>query len=385
MNPMKSQRLTQHLIDPEDCIRCNTCEESCPIEAITHDDNNYVVDANICNRCRACVSPCPTGAIDRWHTVDQPYTSAQQLSWQKLPAQLFPPLAPTEEVVADAALKAKAPLSASKPVLHLYHRNAPALGVVRTIERATKMAAEDDVWHIVLDFGNQAMPVLEGQNIGIVPPGLDANGRQHVERLYSVASARSGEKHGTNTIALTVRRKPGGNCSNYLCDLLPGQTVNTVGPFGSTFLMPEDPNANLIMICTGTGVAPFRAFIQHRLRTMRNAKGRLLLFFGGRSPAELPYCGQEKSLPEDFLDHYFGFSRHPDESKTYVQDLVRLTADRLRQLLVDAGTNVFLCGRRGMESGVEESFRFVLDGTDEAWPTLHQKMLESGRYHVETY
>ena len=37
----------QHLIDPEVCIRCNTCEETCPVDAITHDDRNYVVDAEV--------------------------------------------------------------------------------------------------------------------------------------------------------------------------------------------------------------------------------------------------------------------------------------------------------------------------------------------------
>lgn len=56
--------LNQHLIDPEICIRCNTCEETCPIDAIVHDSANYVVKADVCNGCMACVSPCPTGAID---------------------------------------------------------------------------------------------------------------------------------------------------------------------------------------------------------------------------------------------------------------------------------------------------------------------------------
>jgi len=41
--------IKQHLIDPEICIRCNTCEATCPVGAITHDDNNYVVRADVCN------------------------------------------------------------------------------------------------------------------------------------------------------------------------------------------------------------------------------------------------------------------------------------------------------------------------------------------------
>jgi benzoyl-CoA 2,3-dioxygenase component A len=51
--------IRQHLIDPEICIRCNTCEATCPVNAITHDDRNYVVRADVCNGCMACISPCP--------------------------------------------------------------------------------------------------------------------------------------------------------------------------------------------------------------------------------------------------------------------------------------------------------------------------------------
>ena len=40
--------MRQHLIDPEICIRCNTCEETCPVDAISHDSRNYVVDASKC-------------------------------------------------------------------------------------------------------------------------------------------------------------------------------------------------------------------------------------------------------------------------------------------------------------------------------------------------
>ncbi len=78
--------MRQHLIDPEICIRCNTCEETCPIDAITHDARNYVVDPAICNNCNACISPCPTGAIDSWRQVsrDRAYTLDDQLSWDTL-------------------------------------------------------------------------------------------------------------------------------------------------------------------------------------------------------------------------------------------------------------------------------------------------------------
>ena len=79
----------QHLIDPEICIRCNTCEETCPVDAVTHDARNYVVDVAKCNGCNECIAPCPTGAIDNWRQVDKarPYTLAEQFGWDSLPAQ----------------------------------------------------------------------------------------------------------------------------------------------------------------------------------------------------------------------------------------------------------------------------------------------------------
>ena len=63
------QVIRQHLIDPEICIRCNTCEATCPVGAITHDSRNYVVDAGKCNLCMDCIPPCPTGSIDNWRQM----------------------------------------------------------------------------------------------------------------------------------------------------------------------------------------------------------------------------------------------------------------------------------------------------------------------------
>ena len=87
--PAPMEVLRQHLIDPEICIRCNTCEETCPVDAITHDANNYVVKAEVCNGCMACISPCPTGSIDNWRTVlkSQAYSIEEQFTWDELPAQ----------------------------------------------------------------------------------------------------------------------------------------------------------------------------------------------------------------------------------------------------------------------------------------------------------
>ena len=85
-----AELFNQHLIDPEICIRCNTCEATCPVGAITHDSRNYVVIADKCNFCMACVPPCPTGSIDNWRMRPKAaaYTVEEQLSWDDLPAAL---------------------------------------------------------------------------------------------------------------------------------------------------------------------------------------------------------------------------------------------------------------------------------------------------------
>jgi len=81
-----AELLNQHLIDPEICIRCNTCEATCPVGAITHDSRNYVVIADKCNFCMACVPPCPTGSIDNWRQV--PKAPVVLSLSKRMPAQL---------------------------------------------------------------------------------------------------------------------------------------------------------------------------------------------------------------------------------------------------------------------------------------------------------
>ena len=193
--------LKQHLIDPEICIRCNTCEEMCPVDAITHGDDNYVVDVATCNFCMACIAPCPTGAIDNWRMVTTPWSLEEQHSWSDLPAQpeLAGAAAGALEAIEDevdvliatahggAGGKSIAPRSASKPSVNLFNRAKPAIATVTGTYRLTSEDSTTDIRHVILDFGDVPFPVLEGQSIGIVPPGTRADGRPHDIRLYSVA------------------------------------------------------------------------------------------------------------------------------------------------------------------------------------------------------
>lgn len=388
----------QHLIDPEICIRCNTCEETCPVDAITHDDNNYVVDVEKCNFCLDCISPCPTGSIDNWRMVTTAYSLEDQFGWEELPQQQDLPSAESggeadddeaanliAQAHAGSGGKSVAPRSAAKPTINLYNRSRPAIATVMGSYRLTDENAENDVRHIILDFGDAPFPVLEGQSIGIVPPGNDANGKPHVIRLYSVASPRDGERPRTNNLSLTVKREPKGLCSNYLCDLKRGDKVQVTGPFGATFLIPDDPSANIIMICTGTGSAPFRGFTERRRRTMRDAPGRMMLFFGARRPEELPYFGPLQKVPDGLLRKHFAYSRVPGEPKTYVQDRMREMANEVSVFLQHDRTHIYICGLKGMEAGVDEALADICRGVGLDWSALRTDLRAQGRYHVETY
>lgn len=387
----------QHLIDPEICIRCYTCEMTCPVGAIEHDDNNVVVNADSCNFCMDCIPVCPTGSIDEWRVVTTPYSMDEQFGWMELPEQEDLPAggAETTEALDDAMAallaeahagaggKARAPASASKPTVNLYNLGKPATAKVQGNYRLTD-DPDHDVRHIILDFGALPFPVLEGQSIGIIPPGTDAEGKPHLPRLYSVSSPRDGERPGYDNVSLTVKREAQGLCSNYVCDLQTGDEVRVTGPFGATFLLPEDPAARILMICTGTGSAPMRAFTMRRQRSHGAQPGGMTMFFGARTPDSLPYFGPLKKVPADLLDQHLVFSR-AGTTKEYVQDRMMTEEHKVAELLADPSTHIYICGLRGMEEGVERAFTNIAESIGQQWTSLRDVMREEGRYHVETY
>jgi benzoyl-CoA 2,3-epoxidase subunit A len=433
--------IKQHLIDPVICIRCNTCEATCPVGAITHDDRNYVVDADKCNSCMACISPCPTGSIDNWRSMPKikAYSTAEQLTWDELPEEMATESAdiastassmasPTVETgfssqneslpgikpalfAAESVAKFNAaqygatlpPWSAAHAYTNLYGAKtaqqsiqATVAGNVRVTEVGKTAGSDYDTHHIVLDFGSMPFPLLEGQSIGIIAPGVDARGKPHHARQYSIASPRNGERAGYNNCSLTIKRvlqdhdgnAVRGVASNFMCDLKVGDKVEVIGPFGSSFLMPNHPKSHIVMICTGTGSAPMRAMTEWRRRLRASGKfesGKLLLFFGARSQAELPYFGPLQQLPKDFIDINFAYSREAGQPKKYVQDAMRERAADLAPLLQDSNAYFYVCGLKAMEEGVMLAFKDIAEQASLNWESIGASLKAQGRLHLETY
>lgn len=121
----------------------------------------------------------------------------------------------------------------------------------------------------------------------------------------------------------------------------------------SSFKLPSLSSAPLIMIAAGTGIAPFRGFLQERVRLKAIGKsvGSMILFFGCRRPDEDFLYGEEMAAMEAALDGKLrvvtAFSKADDSVKVYVQDRVREMKREVCEM-VGVGASVYICGRAAM-------------------------------------
>ena len=179
--------------------------------------------------------------------------------------------APAPQAVTSAPAPKKKP-HANVPV-NTYKPKTPFLGTVTENYSLVADGGIGRVQHITFDLsgGDPQLEYIEGQSIGIIPEGEDANGKPHKLRLYSIASTRHGDNYQDNTVSLCVRQLEYKNeageqiygvCSTYLCDIEPGSKVKITGPVGKEMLLPDDEDANIIMLATGTGIAPMRTYIR---------------------------------------------------------------------------------------------------------------------------
>ncbi|WP_218081526.1 ferredoxin reductase domain-containing protein [Anthocerotibacter panamensis] len=285
--------------------------------------------------------------------------------------------------------------------VNTYRPNAPYKGKAVYVERLTPDDSPNDVRHIVLDLKGGDLTYLEGQSIGIVPPGTDAKGKPHKLRLYSIASTRTGDDGGDGTVALCVKRvvyihpetkeEVRGVASNFLCDLQPEDDVLITGPVGKNFLLPEDPTANLVLIATGTGIAPFRAFLKHIYEELPVPwQGKVWLFFGVQTSVDVLYKDMyekfEASQPNFTLS--LAISREQKNvkgEKMYVQNRIAEHTEELWSWLEAGNTYTYICGLRGMENGIDAAFSEVATARGQDWSKVQYDLKQAGFWHVETY
>jgi len=138
-----------------------------------------------------------------------------------------------------------------------------------------------------------------------------------------------------------------GICSNYLAGRRAGETIHaTVRETKAGFRLPDDPAVPIIMIGPGTGLAPFRGFLQERAALKANGKtlGPAILFFGCRHPdQDYLYADELKAhAASGIAELHTAFSRS-EGPKTYVQNLVAAQKDRVWSL-IEQGAIIYVCG-----------------------------------------
>jgi ferredoxin--NADP+ reductase len=288
--------------------------------------------------------------------------------------------------------------------VNTYRPNSPWMGKCLSNEELVREGGEGTVRHVKFDLTGSDLRYLEGQSIGIIPPGTDKNGKPQKLRLYSIASTRHGDDVDDKTISLCVRRleynhpetgeKVFGVCSTYLCGLNVGDEVKITGPVGKEMLLPDDPEANIIMMATGTGIAPFRAFLWRMFKEQHEDykfKGLAWLFFGVAYTPNVLYKDELEDLAAQYPDNFrltYAISReqkNPSGGKMYLQDRIKENADELWQLVQKPNTHTYICGLKGMEGGIDEGMSAASSKFGVEWAAYQKQLKKNERWHVETY
>ncbi len=269
--------------------------------------------------------------------------------------------------------------------------------VIQSSRRVTPETT-DEVRQILLRIDEPAFYFLEGQNIGVLVPGPHEFGNKVHHRYYTIANARA--QDGGVELELLVRRcfyidevsgeQYPGVASNYLCDAREGDRITLTGPYRSPFRIPSDPASNLLMLGTGTGVAPFRAFLRRIYEEQKGWKGKVRLYYGARTGTDLLYMND---LNND-LANYF-------DEKTFkaIQALrpnilgdeadamgkgIEANATEVWKLVQDSKTCVYLAGMKKIAESLDRAMAKAA-GSDQAWQAVKQRLVEERRWSELTY
>lgn len=313
--------------------------------------------------------------------------------------------AQTQEIKPEAAKQMNTEKTKHADVpTNIYRITSPFIGKCIENRELVAEGGIGTVRHVTFDLSGGDLRYVEGQSIGIIPPGTDAKGKPNKLRLYSIASTRHGDKLDDKTVSLCVRQleykhpESGelikGVCSTFLCNIEEGADVSITGPVGKEMLLPEDEDATIIMMATGTGIAPFRAYLWRMFKENNpeyKFKGLAWLIFGIPTTANILYREDLEQLEKDFGDHFRltnAISREQTNAsggRMYIQDRVAEHADELWTLIQKEKTHTYICGLKGMEDGIDKALTEAAGKHGVNWTDYRKQMKKDGRWHVETY
>lgn len=262
-------------------------------------------------------------------------------------------------------------------------------------DRITPEASDIEVRELTLEVQKPDFAFQLGQSVGVLAPGAKEFGQKVHFRLYSVADLPERGPSGLPRIKIAVRRvsyvdkysgeEYPGIASNYLCDRVAGDTITMSGPYGLAFEVPEEMDADLILIGTSTGIAPFRAFIKHLYKNVPQWKGTITLFYGAQSGLELLYMNDEK---DDFTQYYDretfqafkALSPRPSWAAPIDWDgALTQRGQQLWKLLQQPHTYVYVAGLEKMRGELDDAFREIA-GSDQKWARRRAELVAGGRW-----
>jgi ferredoxin--NADP+ reductase len=271
--------------------------------------------------------------------------------------------------------------------------------VLEASKRITPEATAE-VRHLVLRVLDPAFQFVEGQSIGVLVPGPHPFGNPYHLRRYSIANARTLPQEDEVRLDLLVRRcfyidevsgeRYPGIASNFLCDAGPGARITISGPYLSPFKMPLDSTANLLMIGTGTGIAPFRAFAQLIYERRGGWQGQVRLFYGGRTGLDLMYANDEQSDLANYYDEktfkaFKALAQRPLMSSSQaLEQGLKSNAAEAWALIQDPKTHVFVSGL-GKIAVVLDKVMAEQAGSMEAWQQLEMGLIDQRRWSELIY
>ncbi|TWU31572.1 ferredoxin reductase domain-containing protein [Novipirellula artificiosorum] len=262
-------------------------------------------------------------------------------------------------------------------------------------ERLTPAESRHEVRDITVEIEGPDFNVEVGRNIGVLAPGRAELGQEYHLRLYGVADLPGTSDDGSKQVTICVRRctyidqysgeEYPGVASNYLCDLSPGDALTITGPYGQPFEVPADNEANLILICAGTGIAPFRAFVKHLYKEQPDFKGCIKLFHGGQTGLDLLYRNDEKDdfslyYDRDTFEAIDALSKRPGWSDASGWGHAMLDrAEELSSLLNDSKTYVYVAGVERIRDELDEVLSSVV-GPHQNWAQRKAELQSEGRW-----
>jgi len=277
---------------------------------------------------------------------------------------------------------------------------------VPTVEAIVKGSARitpdshEEVRQIDLQIEDPSFRYVEGQSIGIVIPGPHPFGNKYHMRRYTIVNNGGVGPDGVAELSILVRRcfyidevngeRYPGIASNYLCDASPGRKLTLTGPYKSPFTIPPNPTDNILMVGTGTGIAPFRSFIQRVYKEKGKWQGEVRLFYGAKSGMELLYMNDVNDDLANYYDEptfqaFSGLASRPLMKD--VDGLERTIDDNglvIWSLIQQPNTYLYLAGLKNMSEVFNKKLS-EMAGSEEAWDTLKSKLAEEGRYSELLY